>query len=316
MRHRRRDGCSGDRGLGCRCAGARRRRRRATADERSARLLDRERGDRGTGLRHPARDRRVPGRAAFSTVGRRRARTSSLGHDTPPDDGTFCYRVAGHYGDPMARRRAPTRRRSSSTRLRQPCRCSHPRPRAPRCMRRSRSPRARPTPVASRSRASTISVDGGATLATAANGNSATAQWTPAGRHYTLRAVRSIAPTTRQRRRSRSPWTARPPRGVPGLRPCVRRRAARRCPGRLTGVARTRSTTTRDGGSQFPAASPRRGPISAIPRSGHAHLRRDRDRRGRQHRRRASRQRARHAAERHRSRASSRRARRRTRFRT
>ena len=123
-------------------------------------------------------DGRVPGGRGFATVGstapassRGRTRRRTTG---PSATGDRPLRRPGCPGD--ERRHGAG---ASSTRRRQPCRCSPPRPRAPRCT--------SPITVTANSSDSsgvalkslTISVVGGATLATAANANSATAQWAP-----------------------------------------------------------------------------------------------------------------------------------------
>ena len=119
VRHRRRDGCSGDRGLGCRCAGS--------ADTRDGAALRRTRrssrgprtgADAATGYDLQRADGACPG-ASFATVGVDERPESSRRADTPPKTGPTATAWSGTISTPMSRRRAPTRRRSSSTRLRQ-----------------------------------------------------------------------------------------------------------------------------------------------------------------------------------------------------
>ena len=157
--------------------------------------------------------------ANFSTVGVRRAPGVLSRADTPPNDGTSLL----PRGRALSRPRcpgdeAPTRRRSSSTQLRQPCRFLLPAAGAT-----LHSPI---TVTANSSDSSgvalkslTISVVGGATLATAAKPTASTAQWAPGDGSYTLSAVAVDRANNTSEADHPGHRGQHAPTGVPGLRP-------------------------------------------------------------------------------------------------
>ena len=229
VRHRRRDGCSGDRGLGCRCAGradadgaaADERRRVVCVDRRARRPrhgYDVERADGacpGSGIRdRGARQRRR--RLRRST--RRRTTDVLLPRD----------RALRRPGCPERR---ATRRRSSSTRRRRRSTIASP---AASVVGGTRPPiTANSSDPGAALKSLTISVVGGAIAATA--DATRTAQRAPADGSYTLKQSRPTRADNTARRRDPGHGGQHAPTGVhrsSRLRPC---RAARRCPGRCRG---------------------------------------------------------------------------------
>ena len=254
------------------------------------RLAGRERGARCDGLRPRARGRRVPGEPRIATVASTGAGDVASRTTRRRGDGDLLLPGDGHYGD----RDAPaTSARHGAGRLRRdvrrPCRCS-PRPAAGATLHApvDASPRARRTRAASRS---TSLDDLGGRRSARCDGrrreqrdalvDTAGRQLHAAERRAVDRADNHVDGDDPGHRRQHAPA------GVPGLR------ALRRSPGEPDALLVVAGgpytfTITRDGtascGSR--SASPWTDPSN--PRAGHAHLRRDRDRRARATRRRAA----------------------------